>query len=177
MNLHRDVYYNILLASDDIINICYANKTLYNICKDVNFWKEKIKNDFNITIDIIPETVEKWIFLYNQIIKINDIYNNSAIKNIYFNFNPMDDVLYRVYDYFSDRDFNFIRTAEEYDRIKDQFIRIEYKPDFKTYIQYTEVGKKDYYTIYTELNKNKIINFMIIILYYFPEVDIKYITR
>lgn len=174
--INEDTCYNILLQSnvENISNLCYINKTCYKSCND-NFWINKIKHDFNISVTIKPENITKWIFLYNQIKKVYDILEGNRITRIiHLKFNVMDDVLYRIAFIFPPSDINFIYMGEDYDNITDQLIRITYENDLVN-IQYTEVGKNDYYTINTKIDKIKLTDILIILFYYFPNTNISLI--
>lgn len=172
--INEDICYNILLQSniENISNLCYINKTCYKSCND-NFWINKIKQDFNISVTIKPENITKWIFLYNQIKKVYGILDKSA-RTIDIKFNVTDDVLYRIAFIFTPFDIDFIYYGEKYDIITYQLVRITSENNFVD-IQYTELGKKDHYTIHTEIDKNKLIDILIILFYYFPNTIINLI--
>ena len=173
--MNQNIYYNILLNSDihNIEALSFTNQSFYHIYQDPIFWKNKILYDFNISLDIIltyikPITNKDWIFLYQQLGKIMEIYHT---KRLHLTFDPTDNVLGFIYFLFTQGDIYSIETGEEYDTILDQLIRIEHKTNM-IYFQYTEVGKRDYYTIYTNIDIKTLIEVLTIILYTFPYVKI-----
>lgn len=171
IDLNQDVCYNLLLKADinDTVNLCSVNKSCHLAC-NVTFWKNKIQNDFNINIpeNINPKTINEWVFLYKQITKVYRLDN----LDIYIKFKVTDNVLYDIHNIFSSSDLYFIQSAEKRDVIKEQFIRSRVQRDLID-VQYTELGENDYYTINTEISKNKFIEILIIILYYYPDVNLQ----
>lgn len=171
IDLNQDVCYNLLLNADinDIVNLCSVNKSCHQACH-VNFWKTKIQNDFDINIpeNINPKTINEWVFLYKQ---MNKLVNRLDNLDIYIKFKVTDNVLYDIQNIFSSSDLYFIQMAEERDVIKQQFIRSSLD-DHLIDVQYTEVGEHDYYTINTKINKDKFIEILITILYYYPDVNL-----
>lgn len=176
--MNKDTFYNILLNSDidNIEKLALVNQSFYQLYQDPNFWKNKILYDFNVSLDIILKyintpviTGKNWQLLYYQIQRAIDIYNNNKIP--YLLIDLSDYVLESIYFIFTQGDINFIEAIEEYDNIVKQFIRIEHQRE-GIFFQYTEVGDKNYGTIYTYLDNKQLIEVLTIILYNYPNTKI-----
>ena len=147
-----DITYNIMLNTDypDLNKMCTLNKNAERICKDEQFWKDKITRDF----PFMPTEDEDTIYqeLYKQLYELFDKHTLKIIKKFIqyrSNYNNLQDVYNKIFtnlvnyindflniDIFEDEADDFkISKALDYDMLDNFFniLSIPIKNDEKHY--------------------------------------------
>ncbi len=177
-----DLLYQILLQSDvkDISKLCMINTTSMKICHNQHFWIEKLKQDG------ISYTLPLPITLYEiiQMIKINMARSiGTSIVN-YFNGQPNARKAYKheIFLKFEKNINKLIKLLNSLNVIVDGKLFKSAQLIFKIglngkwylsfYGIYHDKRKKTYYNTKYDLSDKEVIDYLAILITYFPDVDI-----
>lgn len=101
--MQYDEWFNVLLNSDNLKNVCFTNKNTIKICSDKQFWIEKFNHD-DLTIINPGNTINEWITEYNRVLVTTELVEKllALLKSeheqsgkrieINFPFNPEDNL-------------------------------------------------------------------------------------
>jgi hypothetical protein len=156
---HQDVLYNIMLhlSYNDVVQLCQLNKSAALVCRNNQFWKDKIITNNLPLIDLDKPN------LMSTYMKRKEIKDNveELLSNIYFQLD------------LKDKDLSFILppTLQQYPNVIKQSVFV----DTENYtIVYTVVDENLVnHQSYTTVTFQELINILAAILWYYPEIYYK----